>query len=150
MKCYTKLPKYFCGECGEGFLNSNNLELHQKIHKVDKTRSSRRGVGKTDAGNQDAPAVISRTVRRYPCSYCDEAFIDRRSVALHEKLHTDKEFAAFDQERKMIQRRHQLTMMLQKQQQQSSRKKFGCDVCGRCYSIELLLHMHTRLHHAIS
>lgn len=150
MKCYRKLPQYFCGECGEGFLNSSNLELHQKLHRVDKTHSSSGVLKSTDSGNQGVPAVATRTVRRYPCSYCDEAFIDRRSVTLHEKLHTDKEFAAFDQERKMIQRRHQLTMMLQKQQQQSNRKKFGCDVCGRCYSIELLLHMHTRLHHAIS
>lgn len=149
MKYYRKLPQYFCGECGEGFLNSSNLELHQKLHKVGKTHSSSSATGNTGISNRSGSVVVSRTVRRYPCSYCDEAFIDRRSVTLHEKLHTDKEFAAFDQERKMIQRRHQLTMMLQKQQQ-SSKKKFGCDVCGRCYSIELLLHMHTRLHHAIS
>lgn len=149
MKYYRKLPQYFCGECGEGFLNSSNLELHQKLHKVDKNHSSNSVTRSTGIGDRSGSVVVSRTVRRYPCSYCDEAFIDRRSVTLHEKLHTDKEFAAFDQERKMIQRRHQLTMMLQKQQQ-SNKKKFGCDVCGRYYSIELLLHMHTRLHHAIS
>lgn len=148
MKCYRKLPQYFCAECGEGFLNSYNLELHQKLHKVGKTHSSSSVTGKTGIGNRSGSVLVSRTARRYPCSYCHEAFIDRRSVALHEKLHTDKEFAAFDQERKMIQRRHQLTMVLQKQQ--GNKKKFGCDVCGRCYSIELLLHMHTRLHHAIS
>jgi hypothetical protein len=149
MKRYRKLPQYFCAECGEGFLNSYNLELHQKLHKVGKTHSSSSVTGKTVIGNRSGSVLVSRTARRYPCSYCHEAFIDKRSVALHEKLHTDKEFATFDQERKMIQRRHQLTMMLQKQQQ-GNKKKFGCDVCGRCYSIELLLHMHTRLHHAIS
>jgi len=152
MKCYRKLPQHFCNQCGEGFLNSNNLELHQKLHKVGETRSnSSAGEGARGDG-RSATARVPRAVRRYPCGYCDEAFIDRRSVSLHEKLHTDKEFATFDEERKMILRRHQLMMMFQRQQQQqqNNRKRFGCDVCGRCYSIELLLHMHTRLHHAIS
>jgi ribosomal protein L31 len=152
MKFYRKLPQHFCSQCGEGFLNSSNLELHQKLHKVGETRSSNNAVEGTCSDSRGASVHIPRAVRRYPCSYCDEAFIDRRSVALHEKLHTDKEFATFDEKRKMILRRHQLTVMFQRQQQQQqgNRKRFGCDVCGRCYSIELLLHMHTRLHHAIS
>jgi hypothetical protein len=152
MRHYRKLPQHFCDQCGEGFLNSSNLELHQKLHKVDETCSSSSVGEGARTDSRSAAARVPRAVRRYPCSYCDEAFIDRRSVSLHEKLHTDKEFATFDEERKMIVRRHQLTMMFQRQQQQqqNNRKRFGCDVCGRCYSIELLLHMHTRLHHAIS
>lgn len=153
MKCHRKLPQHFCNQCGEGFLNSSNLELHQKLHKVGETHSSGSVGEGTCSEGRSAAVRVPRAVRRYPCSYCDEAFIDRRSVSLHEKLHTDKEFATFDEERKMIVRRHQLTMMFQRQhqqQQQNNRKRFGCDVCGRCYSIELLLHMHTRLHHAIS
>lgn len=152
MKCYRNLPQHFCSQCGEGFLNASNLELHQKLHKVGEIHASTSVVESAQSNGHGASVRVPRAVRRYPCGYCDEAFIDRRSVALHEKLHTDKEFATFDEERKMILRRHQLTLMFQKQQQQqqSNRKKFGCDVCGRCYSIELLLHMHTRLHHAIS
>ncbi|PSN54017.1 hypothetical protein C0J52_10166 [Blattella germanica] len=147
MKCYKKLPQYFCSECGEGFLNSTNLALHQKLHEVDKKVMTNVAAGHIK--KQEVP-IPNRTVRRYPCNYCDESFIDKRSVTLHEKLHTDKEFAAFDQQRKMIQRRHQLMMMLQKQKEESAKKKYGCSVCGRCYPIELLLDMHTRLHHAIS
>ncbi|XP_069702801.1 uncharacterized protein [Periplaneta americana] len=147
MRCYRKLPQHFCVECGEGFLNSSNLALHQKLHKVDK---SRRSDSAKYTGSQQAGTSGTRTARRYQCTYCYEAFIDRRSVTLHEKLHTDKEFAAFDEHRRQIQRKYQLMLMMQKQHKESNKKKFHCSICGRCYSRELLLHMHTRLHHAIS
>ena len=145
MKIYKKFTQYFCVDCGEGFLNAGNLALHQKLHSVDKNSTVE------EINEQDISILqTNRRTRRHPCSYCEEAFIDRRSVTLHEKLHTDQEFAAFDQKRKLIQRRHQLLMMMQERQQKSSEKKFGCKVCGRCYPIQLLLDMHTRLHHAIS
>ncbi|KAJ9593921.1 hypothetical protein L9F63_014635, partial [Diploptera punctata] len=145
LKRYKRLPQYFCMECGEGFLNASNLALHQKLHTVDKKLAK-----STVEGKQDGSEVQANKMRRYPCRYCNETFIDRRSVSLHETLHTDKEFAAFDQKRRLIQRKHQLLMMMKKQQPESSEKKFGCNVCGRYYPIELLLDMHTRLHHAIS
>lgn len=91
----------------------------------------------------NTPAPIATTGKQFACSQCNQTFVSKSNLVVHEKLHTGQRHYACDQCSARFSsssnlKRHQIT--------HTGAKNFICEHCGSKFTAKKTLAVHIRKH----
>ncbi|XP_070505317.1 oocyte zinc finger protein XlCOF6-like [Chironomus tepperi] len=139
---------FICITCGEFFFDAETLASHQSTHRtVDinlrKFECDHCG-HRTFLKIQLQMHMIKhlKDCAIHYCDICGKGFKFASSLYTHRKFHGEGEFACTQCDRKFV-RNHELVVHIRTH---TNEKPFRCQVCGRGFSIKILLQNHLQSH----
>ncbi|GMR37821.1 hypothetical protein PMAYCL1PPCAC_08016, partial [Pristionchus mayeri] len=125
----SKLP-YKCSHCAKRFGEKQNLDRHENTHLLD-----------------DDPRK-----KRFDCKICGKSFADPAALILHRKGHNEDEQVSRPYKCEECGWRCQNASILKKHMNSHladddpRKEKFKCDICGKEFSWERSLRIHSNTH----
>ncbi|XP_075207104.1 oocyte zinc finger protein XlCOF8.4-like [Anomaloglossus baeobatrachus] len=144
LKAHTTENRLLCSECGKCFTKKYDLDIHQRIHFMNKPFScSECGKCFSFKTGLYRHNKIHTGEKPFVCSECGKCFTEKSVLVAHQRIHTGEKPFSCSQCGKCCSQKSDLA---KHKRIHTGEKPFFCLECGKCFTDKSHLAKHLKIH----